>query len=162
MFRLDGKTALVTGASQGIGHGIAVALARQGARVVLAARNVDKLQAVATEIAEARWHGPCPGARPGKTRSRFRISWRSCRPSGRSISWSTMPASPATVFLARMSLEQWREVIDTNPDGQLRRDPRVDPRHDAQTFRPDHLHLVGHRSDGQRWPGQLCGGEVQV
>src|SRR6185436_7619404 len=50
MFRLDGKTALVTGASQGIGEGIARLLARQGARVVLAARNGEKLEALAKEI----------------------------------------------------------------------------------------------------------------
>ena len=43
MFRLDGRTALVTGASQGIGEGIARLLAQQGARVVLAARSLEKL-----------------------------------------------------------------------------------------------------------------------
>ena len=48
---LAGKTALVTGASQGIGRAIALALAAQGARVALAARNADKLAGVAAEIA---------------------------------------------------------------------------------------------------------------
>ncbi|MGO7133587.1 SDR family NAD(P)-dependent oxidoreductase [Rhizobium leguminosarum] len=41
--RLDGKTALVVGASSGIGLGAAVALAEAGARVTLAARSNDKL-----------------------------------------------------------------------------------------------------------------------
>jgi 3-oxoacyl-[acyl-carrier protein] reductase len=50
---LAGKTALVTGASQGIGRACALALAAQGATVALAARNLDKLEAVAAEIAAA-------------------------------------------------------------------------------------------------------------
>ena len=52
-FRLDGRRALVTGASSGIGLGSAVALAEQGAEVVLAARSAGKLdQAVAAMRAE--------------------------------------------------------------------------------------------------------------
>jgi NAD(P)-dependent dehydrogenase (short-subunit alcohol dehydrogenase family) len=42
-FKLDGKRALVTGASSGIGLGAATALADAGAHVVLAARNLDKI-----------------------------------------------------------------------------------------------------------------------
>lgn len=49
-FRLDGRRALVTGASSGIGMACAAALAEQGAHVVCAARGGDKLQAVADEI----------------------------------------------------------------------------------------------------------------
>ena len=43
-FRLDGKRALVTGASSGIGQGAAVAVAEAGAHVVCAARGVDRLE----------------------------------------------------------------------------------------------------------------------
>jgi 3-oxoacyl-[acyl-carrier protein] reductase len=53
MENLEGKTALVTGASQGIGRACALALAKKGARVALAARNTGKLEAVAAEIASA-------------------------------------------------------------------------------------------------------------
>ena len=48
--RLDGRTALVTGASQGIGEAIARRLSAQGARVIVAARSVDKLEALADEL----------------------------------------------------------------------------------------------------------------
>ena len=47
----QGRTALVTGASQGIGRACALALAQAGARVALAARNESKLNEVAAEIA---------------------------------------------------------------------------------------------------------------
>jgi len=51
--RLDGRRALVTGASSGIGLGSAVALAEAGAHVVMAARGKDKLeQAVAAVVAK--------------------------------------------------------------------------------------------------------------
>ena len=50
-FRLDGKRALVTGASSGIGAASAVALAEAGAEVWLAARRVVELQALAAEMA---------------------------------------------------------------------------------------------------------------
>ena len=50
---LQGKTALVTGASRGIGKAIATALAGEGANVVLASRKQDALDAVAAEVREA-------------------------------------------------------------------------------------------------------------
>lgn len=49
-FRLDGRRALVTGASRGIGLGAAVALAEAGAHVVLAARGAQQLQDVLTAL----------------------------------------------------------------------------------------------------------------
>src|ERR1019366_395460 len=47
---LQGRVALVTGASQGIGRACAIALAEAGATVALCARNVEKLEQVAAEI----------------------------------------------------------------------------------------------------------------
>ena len=52
MFRLDGKTALVTGASGGIGAAIARALHEQGAAVALSGTRVPALEALAAELGE--------------------------------------------------------------------------------------------------------------
>jgi 3-oxoacyl-[acyl-carrier protein] reductase len=51
--QLKNKTALVTGASVGIGRGIAKALAAEGVRVAVSARRVDKLQELSAEIVAA-------------------------------------------------------------------------------------------------------------
>ncbi|MBJ6763635.1 SDR family oxidoreductase [Myxococcaceae bacterium JPH2] len=48
--RLNGKTALVTGSSRGIGRAIAATLAREGVRVCLTARGAEALEATATEL----------------------------------------------------------------------------------------------------------------
>ncbi len=54
MFSLKDKVAVVTGASQRIGRETAMALAEAGAKVVVAARNEEKLVALAGAIADAR------------------------------------------------------------------------------------------------------------
>jgi NAD(P)-dependent dehydrogenase (short-subunit alcohol dehydrogenase family) len=50
MFRLDGKVAIVTGASAGLGERFARVLAGVGARVVLTARRLDRLERLAGEL----------------------------------------------------------------------------------------------------------------
>lgn len=52
-FRLDGKRALVTGGTRGIGLGAAVALAEAGAEVTIAARTAEDIERVVNEMAAA-------------------------------------------------------------------------------------------------------------
>ncbi len=59
MFNLTGKTALVTGATGGIGGAIARALHERGATVALSGRQVDKLEALKAELKERAVVCPC-------------------------------------------------------------------------------------------------------
>lgn len=59
MFDLSGKTALVTGASGGIGGAIAKALAAQGAKVALSGTRVEALEKVKAEIGGDHVIAPC-------------------------------------------------------------------------------------------------------
>jgi NAD(P)-dependent dehydrogenase (short-subunit alcohol dehydrogenase family) len=56
MDRLDHKVAIITGASQGVGRGIALAMAKEGATIVVAARNVMKGPEVVKELQDLGAH----------------------------------------------------------------------------------------------------------
>ena len=61
-FRLDGKTALVTGGGRGIGRAIALGFSQAGAAVAVAARTNEEIEAVADEIVKGGGKGlalPC-------------------------------------------------------------------------------------------------------
>ena len=55
---ISGRKAIVCGASQGLGRGVATALAAEGAQVLIVARNVERLQATAREIGEETGNAP--------------------------------------------------------------------------------------------------------
>ena len=117
MFRLDGKTALVTGASQGIGRTLALQLAQQGARVIPAARSVDKLESVAEEIRSAGGEAhplALDISQPGDIADQ--LGKLSDDFSDIDILVNNAGITRDGLF-ARMGLDQWQEVINTNLTG---------------------------------------------
>lgn len=52
MKRLEGKVAIVTGGGRGIGHGITLALAKEGAKVTITGRNLETLEKTVAELKE--------------------------------------------------------------------------------------------------------------
>ncbi len=117
MFRLDGKTALVTGASQGIGEAIARRLAERGANVVLAARNIENLERVRAEIAAVGGSACALAldlARPEEIGERLKDLPQEFDAIDILVNNAGITGDN---LLARMSLEQWRAVLDTNLTG---------------------------------------------
>jgi NADP-dependent 3-hydroxy acid dehydrogenase YdfG len=89
---LTGQTALITGASSGLGARFARVLAAAGARTVIAARRMDRLNELKTDI-EAAGGEVLPVYSTSMTSTilrRFTTSWR--RPAICPIFWSIMPA----------------------------------------------------------------------
>jgi 3-oxoacyl-[acyl-carrier protein] reductase len=117
MFRLGGKTALVTGASQGIGAAIARRLAEQGARVVLAARNTEKLEALAAGLRGAGADAHVLALDLADTAA-IPERLKTLPESFQAVDVLVNNAGiTADTLLLRMSLEQWDAVLRTNLTG---------------------------------------------
>jgi len=115
--RLEGRTALVTGASQGIGEGIVRLLGAHGARVIAAARSVDKLQSLADELAEKgiEVHPlELDLAAPDAVASRIKGL---PEPFSEVDILVNNAGITADGLLARMSLEAWEKVLRINLTG---------------------------------------------
>ncbi len=116
-FNLKGKTALVTGASQGLGHRFATVLADHGAKVALAARQVDKLSALKAEI-EAKG-GIASTAKLDVTDA---ASIEACLDQAeKDLGPIDILVNNAGVAVSKSVLEQteadWDKVVDTNLKG---------------------------------------------
>lgn len=117
MFDLTGKVALVTGASSGIGYGVALGLSSHGANVVVAARRLEKLQALSAEIKN---HGKDSLAVQMDVTSRMQIDAavsKTIKTFGRlDILVNNAGVLDYSPFLD-MKEDVWDKVIDTNLKG---------------------------------------------
>jgi len=117
MFSLKDKVALVTGASQGIGRVTALALAEAGAKVAIAARNAEKLNAVAAEISAAGGQAlavPMDVADAEQIKAGFK---QVLEKFGKLDILVNNAAVTRDGLALRMKLEDWDAVIRTNLTG---------------------------------------------
>ena len=117
VFDLTGRTALITGASRGIGRAAALLLARQGARVVLAARNEELLDEVAGAVRAGGGEAHPMALDLGHHES-IPAAVRGLPSEFAAVDILVNNAGiTADNLLARMTLEQWQRVLDVNLTG---------------------------------------------
>jgi NAD(P)-dependent dehydrogenase (short-subunit alcohol dehydrogenase family) len=109
------KIALITGASQGIGKAAALAFLGAGYKVTLAARNADKLRAIAADWPDAALALPCDVADPDSVDALFaQIAARFGR---LDVVFNNAGQSLPATEIADISWEDWRRVLSVNLDG---------------------------------------------
>jgi 3-oxoacyl-[acyl-carrier protein] reductase len=111
MFDLTGKTALVTGASGGIGRAIAIALHRQGATITLSGTRMEALNGVASELGGRAHVLPCNLADAEATQRL--VGEAEGAMGGLDILVNNAGMTRDNLFL-RMKNEEWDEVLAVN------------------------------------------------
>ncbi len=117
MFHLNGRVALVTGASQGIGRATSLALAQAGVRVIAAARNLEKLAEVVREICSSGGEAlavQMDVTDAGQIHAGFR---QGLERFGRLDILVNNAAITRDGLAVRMKAEAWDEVLRTNLTG---------------------------------------------
>lgn len=118
MSRLEGKAAIVTGASRGIGRSIALELARAGAKVALVYQsNEAKAQAVADEISALPGTALLVKANVGVSAEARAMVKRVADEFGSLDILVNNAGITRDTSLKKMTDEQWEEVIQTNLNG---------------------------------------------
>jgi len=119
-FDLSGRTALVTGASSGLGRQFAMTLAGAGAKVALAARREDRLRDAVQDI-ESKGGTALPIAldvtNPQAVGPAFECAEKELGPITILVNAAGVPSES---FFAGTSDEEWRGVMDVNLDGVFR------------------------------------------
>jgi len=116
---LRDKVAIITGASSGIGEATARRLAESGARVVLAARRVERLEALAADIEHHQGTALVAPTDVTDERSVQRLARRALDAFGRIDilinNAGIMPLSP----ISKLKVAEWDRMIDVNIKGVL-------------------------------------------
>lgn len=114
---LSDQTAIVTGASQGLGQAMAIELAKSGARVACVARNAEKLAATVAMIEEAGGKAEAMPADVAQTEAVDQIVEKVATDWGRFDIMVNNAGITRDGLMPRMSDENWDDVITTNLRG---------------------------------------------
>jgi dehydrogenase/reductase SDR family protein 4 len=119
-FRLDGRVAVVTGGSRGIGRAVALGLARAGADVVVAARKVPDLEPVADEIRSMGRRALAVPAHLGRRPEIDRLFEATVEAFGRlDVLVNNAATNPVFGPLIDMDEDAWDRIMALNVKGYL-------------------------------------------
>lgn len=132
-FSLDGKVAIITGASRGIGRAIALRLAQAGANVVVSSRKLENVQPVADEITAAGGIALAVQAHVGSPDDVAALVGRTVETFGRvDVAVNNAATNPHFGPLLTADEGQWDKILDTNATGAFRVCKAVAPHMEAQ------------------------------
>ena len=118
MFDLSGRVAIVTGGSRGIGEEIAKALSEFGAKVVLASRKIEGLNAVKEKIEAAGGEAICIPAHMGKLDSLQGIVDGTLEAYGTiDILVNNAATNPIFGSITQVDEKTWDKILDVNQKG---------------------------------------------
>jgi NAD(P)-dependent dehydrogenase (short-subunit alcohol dehydrogenase family) len=132
-FSLEGRVAVVTGASRGIGRAIALRLAAAGARVVVSSRKLEGVQAVADEIRAAGGEALAVQCHVGQPDDVTALVARTVEAFGRlDVAINNAATNPHFGPLLSADEGQWLKILDTNLLGMVRLCRAVAPQMEKQ------------------------------
>lgn len=119
-FSLHGRTALVTGASSGLGRHFAGVLAQAGARVVVAARRIERLETLVREIKSEGGEAASVHLDVTEPESVVRAFDAAEAAFGPVTVLVNNAGVPSNTFFTKLTERDWRQVLDVNLDGVFR------------------------------------------
>lgn len=111
---LTGKTALITGASRGLGKAIAIALAKAGARVILTARDLELLNQTAHTVRESGGHATVYKTDVTEEAQILKLQETVAHETGRIQILVNNAGMNIRKPVTEFTLAEWRQVLDTN------------------------------------------------
>ena len=146
-FRLDGRVAVVTGASSGLGDRFARVLHAAGATVVAAARRTDRLEALAADLGERLVPMTCDVSVDADCE---RLVADAIALDGHLDVLVNNAGIGAPVAAEDEPIDGFRQVVDVNLNGAVPPQPARRPPHDRAPVRHDREPGVGARAGGAR------------